>query len=60
LDEPGTATPERGDEPDIVEDVGLETAPATERDVVVVIDGFAGAPVVDVAEFRAVVSLLWT
>jgi hypothetical protein len=61
LDEPGTATPERADEPDNVEEVGLETAPTAERDavdVVVVIDGFAGATVVDVAEFRTVASLL--
>jgi hypothetical protein len=62
LDEPGAATPERGVEPDIVEEVGLERAPATEEDavgVVVVMDDFAGATVLGVvAEFRTVVSLV--
>ena len=61
LDEPGTATLERADEPDNVEEVGLETAPTAEMDVVdvvVVMDDFTGATVVDVAEFRTVASLL--
>jgi hypothetical protein len=63
LDEPGTATADTGGEPDAVEEVGLERAPATERDVagvVVVIDDFAGATLLDVAEFRTGVSLLCT
>ena len=59
LDEPGTATPDRDEGPDNVEEVGLDRAPASERDVVgvvVVIDDFAGAMVLDVAELRAVAS----
>jgi len=61
LDEPGTATVDRDDGPDNVEEAGLDRAPASERDVVdvvVVIDDFAGATVLDVAELWAVVSLL--
>jgi hypothetical protein len=61
LDEPGTATPDRDDGPDNVEEVGLDRAPANEKDVVgvvVVIDDFAGAAVLDVAALRAVASLL--
>jgi len=63
LDEPGTAIADTGEEPDAVEEVGLERAPATERDVagvVVVIDDFAGATLLDIAEFRTVASLLCT
>ncbi len=59
LDEPGTASPDNG--PDNVEEAGLDRAPANEKDVVgvvVVIDDFAGATVLDVAELRAVASLL--
>ena len=62
LDEPGTATPARDDVPDNVEEVGLDIAPASEKDVVdvvVVIDDFAGATVLDVVGLRAVASLLW-
>ena len=62
LDEPGAATPDRDDVPDNVEEAGLDRAPASEKDVVgvvVVIDDFAGATVLDVAEPRAVASLLW-
>ena len=61
LDEPGTATADRDDGPDNVEEVGLDRAPPSEKDVVdvvVVIDDFAGARVLDVAELRAVASLL--
>ena len=61
LDELGTATPDRDDGPDNVEEAGLERAPANEKDVegvVVVIADFAGATVLDVAELRAVASLL--
>ena len=61
LDEPGTATPDRDDGPDSVEEAGLDRAPASEPDVVgvvVVIDDFAGATVLDVAELRGVASLL--
>ena len=61
LDEPGTATADRDDAPDNVEEAGLDRAPASERDVVgvvVAIDDFTGATVFDVAELRAVASLL--
>jgi len=61
-DEPDTATPARDDVPDNVEEVGLDRAPASEKDVVdvvVVIDDFAGAMVLDVVGLRAVASLLW-
>ena len=60
LDEPGTATADRDDEPDNVEETGLDRAPASERDVVgvvVVRDEFAGATVLDVAELRPVAPL---
>ena len=62
LDEPGTATPARDDGPDNVEEVGLDRAPASEKDdvdVAVVMDDFAGAAVLDVVELRAVASVLW-
>ena len=61
-DEPDTATPARDDVPDNVEEVGLDRAPASEKDVVdvvVVIDDFTGAMVLDVVGLRAVASLLW-
>ena len=61
LDEPGTATADRDDGPDSVGEAGLDSAPASERDVVgvvVVIVDFVGATVLDVAELRAVASLL--
>ena len=48
--------------PDNVEEVGLDIAPASEKDdvdVVVVMDDFAGATVLDVVGLRAVASLLW-
>jgi len=48
--------------PDNVEEVGLDRAPASEKDVVdvvVVIDDFTGAMVLDVVGLRAVASLLW-
>ena len=62
LDEPDTATPDRGDGPDNVDEDGLDRAPASEKDVVdvvVVIDDFTGAMVLDVVGLRAVASLLW-
>ena len=62
VDEPGTATADRDDDPDNVEEAGLDRAPASETDVVgvvVVIDDLAGATVLDGAELRAVASLLW-
>jgi hypothetical protein len=61
LDEPGTATPDRDDGPDNVEEAGLDRAPAREKDVVgvvVAIDDFAGATVLEVVELKAVASLL--
>jgi hypothetical protein len=61
-DEPDTATPARDDVPDNVEEVGLDRAPASEKDVVdvvVVIDDFTGAMVLDVVGLSAVASLLW-
>jgi hypothetical protein len=63
LEEPGAATPDRDEKPDDVGVIGLESAPATATDVVdvvVVIDDFVGATVLDAAEFRTVASLLWT
>ena len=62
LDEPDTATPARDDVPANVEEVGLDRAPASEKDdvdVVVVMDDFTGAMVLDVVGLRAVASLLW-
>ena len=61
FDEPGTATFDRDDGPDSGEEAGLERAPASETDVVgvvVVIDDFAGATVLEVAELWVVASLL--
>ena len=63
LEEPGTATPDREAEPEDVEEIGLERAPASEKDVVdvvVAIEDFAGAIVLEVVGLRAVASLLWT
>jgi hypothetical protein len=58
-DEPGAATPDSADRPDAVDVVGLERVPAAESDVVVVVvELFAGATVLDVVEFRAVESLV--
>ena len=63
LEEPGAATPDREAVPDDVGEIGLERPPATARDVVdvvVVIDDFVGAIVLDVAELWTVDSLVWT
>ena len=62
LDEPGTATADRDDRPGNVEEVGLDRAPASEKDVVdvvVVIEDFAGALVLELVGLRVVASLLW-
>ena len=59
VDEPGAATPDSADRPDDVDVVGLEKAPANDDDVVVVVvEVFAGATVLDVVEFRVVDSLV--
>jgi len=60
LDDPGAATAESG-EPEDKDVVGLETAPANERDVdVVVVDAdVVGATAVDAVEFWTVESVLW-
>jgi hypothetical protein len=53
LDEPEAATPAREVVPDDVDEIGLERAAAASDvvDVVVVIDDFVGAMVLDVAKF---------
>lgn len=61
LDEPGTATADRGDDPGSADEVGLDRAPATERDVVdvvIVADDFGRTTALDVPELSTVVSLL--
>ena len=61
LDEPGAATAETGAEPDERDVVGLETAPANDRDVagaVVVVDVGFGVTAVDAIELWAVESVL--
>lgn len=60
-DDPGAATADTGADPDERDVVGLETAPAKDRDVagaVVVVDVDFGATAVDAVEVRAVESLL--
>jgi hypothetical protein len=52
LDELGAASPVIGDRLDDVDVAGLEKAPANDDDVVVVVvEVFAGATVLDVVEF---------
>ena len=59
LDELGAASPDRDEKLDDVDVVGLENAPPSETDeVVVVVEVFAGAVLV-VVEFTTAESLLW-
>ena len=62
LDELGAATPPSADALDNVEELGLETAPASESDVVgvvVVVEDFVGATPLVVPEVNDVESLVW-
>ena len=59
-DEPGAAMPDNGDEVEDVVVVGLERAPASERElVVVVVEVVVGAMLLDVVPVRLVALFVW-